>query len=297
MDKFNGLTAFVKTVDLGSFVAAGQVLDLSASAVGKAVARLEAQLGVRLLQRSTRRISLTEEGRLLHERGRRMLDDWHDTQSMLSESRERPRGHLRLSAPIVSHHFLLPALPSFTERYPEVDLDIDFNDRLVDLIDKNIDLAIRSGDLADSSLISRPLVPYRMLLCAAPDYLQRHGTPLCVQDLKTHACIRFRYPNAGRLQVWQLSGLSADEAPQLKTVLVCNNMEAVLQATVDGMGISWMPDFLAKKALADGRLFQVLGAQTDGGGFFHLVWPSGRHLSPKVRVLVDHLRAFLSAPA
>lgn len=288
MHQLNGLVAFVKTADLGSFVAAGRGLGISASAVGKAVARLEVQLGVRLLQRSTRRIQLTEEGRLFHERCRRALDDLDDAQAMLSHAVGEPRGRLRVTAPIVSYHFLLPVIPDFLERYPEVELDIDFNDRIVDLIEEGVDIAIRSGILPDSRLVTRPLQPFKVMLCAAPAYLRRHGTPHSVRDLEQHAAIHFRYPNSGKLLEWPL-GLGDGTAPRLRTALVCNNMEALLGATVRGLGIGCMPDFLVCEALADGRLVSLLDGRLNAGGQFSALWPSSRHLSPKVRVFVDHL--------
>lgn len=296
MDKLNGLLVFVKTADLGSFVAAGRALEISASAVGKGVARLEKQLGVRLMQRSTRRIQLTDEGRLFHERCRRILDDLDDAQAMLSHVREAPRGRLRVSAPIVGYHFLLPVIPDFLARYPEVELDINFSDRTVDLIDEGVDVAIRSGDLPDSRLVSRPLSAFRLLLCASRAYLERHGTPLVARDLERHAAIRFRHPDSGKLLEWPMLQATAFSETRLRTVLACNNMEAIFGATVRGLGIACMPDFLVREALADGRLQSVLDEQVSGGGQFRALWPSSRHLSPKVRVFVDHLDEQLSAP-
>lgn len=294
MDKLSGLSAFVKTAELGSFVAAARVLNISASAAGKAVARLEQQMGVRLLQRSTRRIQLTEEGRLFHERCRRILDDLDDAQAMLSHAMEVPRGRLRISTPIVSYHFLLPVIPDFRARYPQVELDIDFNDRIVDLIEEGIDIAIRSGDLPDSRLVSRPLQPYRQLLCASPAYLARHGTPRTAGDLAQHTAVRFRYPNSGKVKMWPTLPASAETELRPSTALTCNNMEAVLGATLRGLGIGHMPDFLVAQALSEGTLVRVLDELNDVGGHFNALWPSSRHLSPKVRVFVDHLSATLT---
>ncbi|HEY0123081.1 MAG TPA: LysR family transcriptional regulator [Rhizobium sp.] len=295
MDRLSGLNAFVRSADLGSFAAAGRVLGLSASAIGKAVTNLEKQLGVRLLQRSTRSIRLTEEGRLFHERCRRVLDDLDDAQASLAQAVAVPRGRLRVSVPIVSYHFLLPVLPEFLARYPEVELDIDFNDRIVDMIEEGIDVAIRSGDLPDSRLMSRTLRPFQMLLCAAPAYLERYGVPGCPRDLDDHLAIRFRFPNSGKLQNWPLT--PPDDGPELrmKTALSCNNMEALRGAVISGLGIGCMPDFLARGPLAEGKLRTVLDKYIDGPGHFHLLWPSNRHLSPKVRVFVDFLSETLFA--
>ncbi|SCW74300.1 LysR family transcriptional regulator [Ancylobacter rudongensis] len=289
MDSLSGLIAFVRTADLGSFVAAGRMLGLSASAVGKAVTKLEQQLGIRLFQRSTRSLRLTEEGRAFHERCRRILDDLDDARAMLARTTDAPRGRLRVSTPIVSYHLLLPVLPDFMTRYPEIDVDLDFNDRLVDLIDEGVDVAIRSGELPDSRLMRRTLRPFQMLLCAAPSYLERHGTPECPRDLDRHLGIRFRYPNSGKIQAWPLT-LPAD-GPDLRTrtVLTCNNMEALRGAIIAGLGIGCMPDFLARDPLAKGELRTLLDDHIDAPGHFSLIWPSNRNLSPKVRVFVDFI--------
>lgn len=284
MDHLAGLTAFVRTADLGSFIAAGRSMGVSASAVGKAVARLEAQLDVRLFQRSTRSLRLTEEGRLFHDRCRRVLEDLEDARDALTGTRQAPRGRLRVSAPVVSYHFLWPVLPEFMALHPEVELDIDFNDRIVDLIEDRIDVAIRSGDLGDSRMITRILRPYRLLLCAAPAYLEKHGVPALPSDLDGHLGLRFRFPNSGRLQDWPLSG---DQELRVRTALICNNMEAVRGAAMAGLGIGCMPDFLVEEPLRTGALRTVLDDCIGEPGLFHLIWPSNRNLSPKVRVFVD----------
>ena len=289
MDTLSGLVAFVRTADLGSFVAAGRMLGLSASAVGKAVAKLEQQLGIRLLQRSTRRLRLTQEGRAFHERCRRILDDLDDARAMLVRTMDAPRGRLRISTPIVSYHLLLPVLPDFMTRYPEIEVDLDFNDRLVDLIDEGVDVAIRSGELPDSRLMARTLRPFQMLLCAAPSYLERHGTPNCPRDLDGHLGIRFRYPNSGKIQAWPLTLPAGEPDLRSRTVLTCNNMEALRGATIAGLGIGCMPDFLARDPLAKGELRTLLDDSIDAPGHFSLIWPSNRNLSPKVRVFVDFI--------
>jgi DNA-binding transcriptional LysR family regulator len=293
MDKLTGMLAFVKTADLGSFAAAGRALEISASAVGKSVTRLEDELGVRLLQRSTRSIRLTAEGQQFHERCRRILDELEDAHALLSQASEAPRGRLRVSAPIVGHHFLLPVLPDFVARYPDVELDLHFTDRSVDLIEEGIDVAIRSGELPDSRLVSRPLQAFRLLLCASPDYLARHGEPASMADLPTHSAIRFRHPNTGKLLDWPML---PDGQVHPKTVLAFNNMEGVLGACQRGLGLACMPDFLARDALAEGRLSIVLPGEAFVDGQFRAIWNSSRHLAPKTRVFIDHLSERLPAP-
>ncbi|OLP57749.1 LysR family transcriptional regulator [Xaviernesmea oryzae] len=295
MDRLAGLTAFVRTADLGSFAAAGRVLGLSPSAVGKAVSKLESQLEIRLLQRSTRSLRLTEEGRAFHERCRRILDDLEDAHESLLRTRETPRGAVRMSCPVVSYHLMLPVLPAFMARYPEIDLDLDFNDRIVDLIEEGVDVAIRSGELPDSRLMVRALRPFRLLLCASPTYLARHGRPDCPRDLARHCAIGFRYPNSGKLQIWPLRRPEGEPEPRLRYVLTCNNMEALRGAVLRDLGIGCMPDFLAQDAIARGELVPLLLDHLDAPGQFNLIWPSSRHLSPKVRVLVDFLAEHLFA--
>lgn len=295
MDRLGSLTAFVRTADLGSFAAAGRVLGLSASAVGKAVTRLEQEMGVRLLARSTRALSLTDEGRVFHERCRRILDDLDDARAVLSRSREVPRGRLKVSLPIVTYHLLMPVLPDFVAAHPEIELELDFNDRLVDLIDEGVDVAIRSGDLPDSRLMTRALRPFQLLLCAAPAYLAAAGQPDCPRDLDGHRAVRFRFPNSGRLQPWPLRLPAGAAEPRPRTVMVCNNMEALKGAVIGGLGIGCMPDFLAAAPIAEGRLVPVLTGHLDLPGQFHLLWPSSRHLSPKLRVFVDFVGTRLFA--
>jgi len=295
MDRLSGLMAFVRTAELGSFVAAGRALGLSASAVGKGVTRLEQQLSVRLFQRSTRSLRLTDEGIEFLERCRRILDDLEDAQATISRSTEKPRGRLRVSTPTVTYHLLLPILPDFLSRFPDIDLDIDFNDHMVDLIDLGVDVAIRSGPLSDSRFMSRPLRSVQMLICAAPAYLEVHGIPQCREDLSKHRAIRFRFPTSGKLQELPLSLTSGQLEPQPQTVFTCNNMEALRGATIGGLGLGCMPDFLAREPLANGALTAVLTDCIRGANPLSLVWPSSRHLSPKVRVFVDYVGKALAA--
>ena len=275
MDNLNDLQAFFRTAELGSFVAAANSLGITASAVGKSVARLEAQVGVRLLHRSTRRMQLTDEGRLLHTHCARLLRELDDARTMMLRMREAPRGTLRISAPIVAHHFLVPLIPDFLSRYPEVEIDIDFRDRPADLIAAGIDLAIRSTTLADSSLVARPLQAFVLRLWASPEYLERCGVPRSLNDLREHTAVRFRHSDSGALLAWPL--------------LAFNNIEAVLSATLRGVGIACLPDFLVRHANAQQRLRPVLEDVVGAHGRYQALWPSSRHLAPKVRAFVDHV--------
>lgn len=285
-DNLSGLISFVRAADTYSFVAAGRLLGISASAVGKNVAKLEAQMGVRLFQRSTRHIRLTAEGEVLSERARRILDDLNDARAMMSQSAQAPQGRLRVSLPVIGYRFLVPSLPAFTARYPAIELELDFNDHLVDVIGSGMDVLVRSGELPDSGLVARKLGPFHMMLVASANYLQQAGTPVQPDDLAGHRCLQFRFPTNGKLQEWQLRKGVAAVVP---TTLVCNNMEALLVATLAGLGIAYMPDFLARDALYSGALQSVLPLHTQFSGDFWMLWPSSRQLSPKVRAFVDFM--------
>jgi DNA-binding transcriptional LysR family regulator len=169
------------------------------------------------------------------------------------------------------------------------ELDLDFTDRIVDLIDEGVDVAIRSGQLPDSRIMVRTLRPFQMLLCASPAYLTRYGTPKCPRNLSAHVGIGFRYPNSGKLQDWPLVFPQGEPEVRVRHILTCNNMEALRGGVLRGLGIGCMPDFLAAASLKTGELVPLLVDHLDAPGQFNLIWPSSRHLSPKVRVFVDFL--------
>lgn len=283
MDSFSGLESFVRAADLLSFAKAGRLLGISASAVGKNVARIEKQLGLRLFNRSTRHVHLTQEGAMFHERCRRILDELDDARAMMQDAVAEPRGRLRVSLPTIGYRFLLPMLPAFHARYPEIELDLDFNDRLVDVIAEGVDVAIRSGELVDSQLVARRLGPFRFFLVASPAYLARRGMPQTPAELAHHQCVRYRFVTGDKIEAWDLTGLAVPLPPGL----ICNNMEAVLGAAVAGFGVAQVPDFLAHEALARGELQRVLTPYLVRTGQFSILWPSSRQLSPKVRAFVD----------
>ncbi|AVE08039.1 LysR family transcriptional regulator [Pseudomonas palleroniana] len=292
-DNLSGVIAFVKTAQALSFIGAARVLGVSASAVGKNVAKLEAELNVRLLHRSTRKVSLTVEGRLFYERCRKILDDLQDARAMLSHAIQAPRGKLRVSLPTIGYRFLLAHMVAFREAYPEIELELDFNDHLVDVIEEGFDVVIRSGDLVDSTLMARRLGPFRFVMCASPEYLRTHGRPETLTDLEHHPCLRYRFATTGKIMEWTLSANPAITQLRLPTAMTLNNMEAMLMAAIDGHGIAYMPDFLAREALARGQLETVLDGHSNDQGQFWALWPSSRHLSPKIRAFVDFAAAHL----
>lgn len=295
MDSLNGFVVFVQVAETRSFVAAGRLLGVSASAVGKSVARLEEKLCVRLFHRSTRSVTLTAEGILFLERSRRILAEIEAAELELSQASETPRGRLRVSLPLVSS-LVLPVLGQFMREYPEIELDLDFTDRLVDVIEEGFDAVVRTGIPTDSRLTARKLGSFRSMLVASPEYLAKHGTPKTPIDLLQHTCLHYRFPNSGKLESWGLQQVPGGPELQLPTSLICNNIETRVCFALQGLGIAYLPEFSIQSLLADGRLQPVLTAKVKRTGVFHILWPASKHPAPKVRALVDFLcaRVFVS---
>jgi DNA-binding transcriptional LysR family regulator len=286
MENLNGMLAFVRAAQYYSFAAAGERMGISASAVGKSVARLEEKLGVRLFNRSTRRISLTDEGQLFFERCQQIVAQMEEAEQEMSRVSAEPRGKLRVSMPAIGYRMLLPHLADFMRSYPQVELELDFSDRMVDLIAEGIDVAVRSGDLATSQLMSRRLGPFYFTIVGSPAYFAQNPPPQTPGELEHHACLRYRFPASGQFQPWALNG----EPPlNLPVALSSNNLEALLQAVNKGLGLAYVPEFLVRDALKAGTLVAVLVDFLDETGKFSVVWPSSRHMLPKVRVFIDFL--------
>ncbi|MBK0115488.1 MULTISPECIES: LysR family transcriptional regulator [unclassified Delftia] len=290
MDSLNGFVVFVQVAETRSFVAAGRLLGISASAIGKSVARLEDRLGVRLFHRSTRSITLTAEGALFLERSRRILAEIEAAQLELSQASTAPRGRLRVSLPLVSS-LVLPVLGEFMRAYPEIELDLDFTDQLVDVIEEGFDAVVRTGAPADSRLSARRLGAFGYLLVASPGYLAQRGTPRVPEDLLQHSCLHYRYPHSGKLEPWVLRRAAGAPELQLPTSMICNNIETRLCFALQGLGIAYLPEFSIREPLADGRLQPVLADCMEHTNVFHVLWPASKHPSPKLRALVDFLCA------
>jgi len=286
MDSLGGLRGFVQVVESGGFAEAGRVLGVSASAVAKSVARLEQSLGVRLFHRSTRSLTLTAEGQLFLVRCRRILAEAEAARGELSSLAGTPKGRLRISLPM-NNNVLLPVLGDFMCAYPQIQLDLDFDDRLVDVIEEGFDAVLRVAEPDDSRLASRRLGSFRRCLVASPDYLQRYGTPRLPMDLAAHQCLHYRFRSSGRLEAWPLGAAAA--GLQLPVSMVCNNIETRLSLALRGCGIAFLPEHSVRAELQAGNLRTVLDDHVDSIGTFHLLWPSGRHMLPKLRVFIDFL--------
>jgi len=287
VETLSGLEIFVETAQSQSFVATGRKMGISASAVSKSISRLEKRVGVRLFQRSTRTVRLTSEGEVFLERCRRILGEIQAAEDDLSALTTSPRGRLRVGLALVGG-LPLPVISAFMERYPEIQLDLDFTDRMVDVIDEGFDVVIRGSELQDSRLMSRPLGPYQSCLVASPAYLQTRGIPTQPSDLLNHSCLHYRWQNSGKLYQWPFKKQQAIQAGEsLPVTMVCSNVEALIYLAQAGRGIACVPDFAVKDSLAAGRLEKVLSSSLAGGSTFHVVWPSSRQMAPKVRAFVD----------
>jgi DNA-binding transcriptional LysR family regulator len=292
MDSLGSLSAFVRAAEARSFTVAGRQLGVSSSAIGKAVARMEERLGVRLLHRSTRSITLTAEGALFLERCRRIFSEIEAAELELSQTHEAPRGTLRVSLPLAGT-LMMPTLVAFMRAYPDITLDLDFSDRVVDVIEEGFDAVVRFAEVGDSRLMSRALGTYRRRLVAAPSYLAAKGIPLTPDDLKAHACLHHKFPTSGKFERWPLRGEHAGIESELPKTAVASTLEPLICMAEQGLGIAYLPDFAIGRQLREGLLVTVLDDYTDRAGPLRVQWPSNRHLAPKLRAFVDFLAANL----
>ena len=289
MDRLANMEAFVRVAETKSFSEAARRLRSSKSLVSRQVAALEAELGVRLFHRTTRSLSLTEEGRGYHEQVARILTEIEEANLSVSKSQEAPRGRLRVSAPMsfgILH--IGPAIRDFLAQYPEVELNLSLNDRYVDVVDEGFDLAIRVGRLSDSSLISRRLGQYRMMLCASPAYLKNHPAPTDPDDIKQHACLC--YSTNSLVPEWTFVRPDGKPWPvQIKGPLHANNGDVLHAAALQGLGLVYLPSFIVGPDVQASALVSLLPDSVPTDTAIHAVYPHSRHLSPKVRALIDFL--------
>jgi DNA-binding transcriptional LysR family regulator len=296
MDLFRQMQAFVAVVQGGSFVKAADRLGTSKAVVSRLVLELEAQLATRLLNRTTRRQSLTEAGADYFERSRKILDDLAEANLAASAGTARPVGRLRINAPVsFGNLHLAPLWGGFLQQYPEVTLNITLSDRLVDLVEDGFDLAIRIARLPDSSLISRPLASTRVVLCAAPAYLAQHAPLTGIQDLAVHTVVAYSYWSGG--DVWAFEGPNGPVEVTTQARLRSNSGDTCLAAALAGQGLILQPDFIVGADLKHGRLVEVLPQYRAPLLVIHAVYPSRQHLSVKVRRMVDYLAAAFEQPA
>ena len=293
-DTLKDIPVFVAAVEAGSFAQAAIRLHLSRSAVGKSIARLEERLGVRLFQRTTRSQSLTDNGALFYEHCLRALEEIRGAESLLETGKQQVSGRLRVAMPVLfGRQCVAPLLIALAQEHPGLELEMSFSDRVVDLVEEGFDMAVRNGPLQDSSvLVARKLGEHRMVLCAAPDYLLKKGTPQSVDDLLHHAAIN--YLQAGRVLSWQLmdsEGASHTFTP--RSSLNMDDLQAICDAALAGHGIAWLPCWMVSKEIHQGKLVPLLKQAPDVRFDVHAVWQQTPHLPLRVRIAVDTLASRL----
>lgn len=289
-DRLNGISVFVTAVEAGSFALAASRLHLSRSAVGKTIPRLEQRLAVRLFHRTTRSLSLTDDGALFYERCLRALEEIRTAEMLLESGKQQVNGRLRVSMPVLFGRMCIaPLLTSMAREHPGLELELSFNDRVVDLIEDGFDLAIRNGTLVSSSgLVARRVGDHRMTLCAAPEYLLRSGEPKTLEQLAQHDAVT--YMRAGVVLNWMLLDACGKEQEVIpKKGLQMDDLQAIADATVAGFGIAWLPCWLVRESLLKGELVRLMRNRPGMSFDVHAVWPQTPHLPLKVRLAVDTL--------
>lgn len=297
MDKPGEMRAFVRSVELGGFSAASRELDLTPSALSKLVTRMEDRLGVRLMNRTTRKLALTAEGEAYFASAKRILIDIEEAEAEVTRFSQHPKGLLRVNVGVAfGMHQLAPALPRFLDRFPDIELDITMTDRVIDLVEEGADVAIRTGNLRDSSLVARKICDMHRVICASPGYLKKHGTPKTPQDLLQHNCISISA--APQLRKWPFAHKGVIETVEVSGNVSANNAETLLQLAATGVGIIRLADVIVADGIRAGWLTPLL---TDAHHVEPLplsaVYPQGKHKSPRVAAFVNFLvERFSSAP-
>lgn len=288
MDTLSGFTVFTKVVETGGFSAAARELNMSKSAVSKHIAKLEDRLGVLLLNRTTRKLSPTEIGTTFYERARRIVQDVEETEQAVSTMHTEPRGTLRLNVPMsFGYRHVAPAMADFIARYPDISIDMDLNDRVVDLLDEGYDVAVRIARLPDSTLIARKLAPFRLALCATTEYWKEHGVPTRPEDLQDHNCLMYSY--LLNKNEWPFQGPDGHISVRVSGNLRANNGDALRAAALGGAGVFLTPTFIVSEDLRNGRLKAELTEYMETDLAIYAVYPHNRYLSAKVRAFVDFL--------
>jgi DNA-binding transcriptional LysR family regulator len=296
MDRFHAIAVFAKVVETGSFARAAERLDVSVSSVSRQVAELEAHLDTRLLNRTTRRLSLTESGRAFHERCVQLLADLEEAEQSANAGTLTPRGTLRLTASITfGARHLAPAIADFVARYPDMRFDVELSDRAVDLVEEGFDLAVRIGNIGSQNLVGRKVGTTQLVCCAAPSYLRQRGEPKAPEDLAEHVCLTYEY--ASLRNAWPFRDRQGRERNvRIGGPIHANNGRFLEALAVAGVGIAYEPDFIVGPDVRAGRLTPLLRGYAPAASNIYVVYPSRRHLSAKVRVFADFLAERFAKP-
>nr|WP_294976772.1 LysR substrate-binding domain-containing protein [uncultured Pseudomonas sp.] len=290
MHRWEGLDEFVAVAETGQFTAAAERLGVSSSHVSRQVARLEERLQTRLLYRNTRKVTLSEAGQTFLQHCRRLQDAREEALRAVSDLSAEPKGLLRMTCAVAyGERFVVPLVNGFMAQFPQLRVEIELSNRQLDLLHEGFDLAIRLGRLTDSRLVATRLAPRVMYLCATPDYLARHGTPESLAELAQHNCL------VGSSDQWSFLEDSRETQHRVQGNWRCNSGQAVLDAALRGFGLCQLPDYYVLEHLRSGRLVSLLEAHQPPNTGVWALYPQQRHLSPKVRQLVDHLKEGLQS--
>ena len=286
MEQFGVIPVFVAVVEKGGFSAAARALGISKSAVSKRINQLEKHLGVRLLHRTTRKLSLTEAGERYYEHAAQALTAAGQAENAVTELQGEPQGNLKISSPMsFGRLHVAPLIPKLLMRYPKLQIELVMDDRKVDLVAAGLDVAIRGGSLPDSTLVARKLAPLRQVLCASPDYIDRYGLPGTPVELTGHNCVLYSY--SGDANQWTLIGEDEPEIVLVSGSYRVNNSEALLEAVREGVGIGRLPTFVAGPDLKTGRLVKLLESYRIPDYTLYAVFPEREYLPAKVRAFLD----------
>jgi len=290
MDRFDAMQAFVRVVETGSFTKAAATLHMSKTSVTQLVQQLEARLRVRLLNRTTRKVNITADGAAYYERVIRLLADMDDAETSLSSASFAPRGRLRVDVPSpLARMVLIPALPGFYARYPEIQLTMGVSDRIIDIIGENIDCVVRGGEITDQSLVARHVGDLKLGIYAAPDYLRRLGKPGHPRELDEgrHSTVGFLWSRTGKALPYAMQRGEEIIEVQGRPLLIIDDGNAYLAAGLAGLGVLWLPQYMAKPHLAGGELLPLFEEWHMEPMPMYLAFPPNRHVSTKVRVFID----------
>lgn len=294
-DNLSAISIFVVVGSSVSFTAAAQKLQMSVSGVSKAVSRLEARLGARLLNRTSRRITLTDEGAAYFTRCQQILHDLDDAEALVAQSRRLPRGRVRVQLPRgLGKKIVVPAMAKFLERYPEISVDIVLDAMSLNLEEEGIDVSVRYGEPTDSLLVARKLCNVSYVTCASPDYLKRSGEPKTIEDLRHHRLINYIVPGTGRYRHWNFNVGGKTVSLDITGALNIIDMGALADAALSGAGVAYLPDFMVFDHIAAGDLKVVLPQNIYDGESIYMVYLRRRHASPRLQVFLDFLRDLLS---
>jgi DNA-binding transcriptional LysR family regulator len=300
MDRFDAMQAFARVVEAGSFTKAAETLHMSKTSVTQLVQQLEARLRVKLLNRTTRKVNVTADGAVFYERVVRLLADLDDAETGLSGASVQPRGRLRVDVPSpLASMILVPALPEFHARYPDIQIDMGVSDRMVDIIGENVDCVVRGGELTDQSLMARRVGDLQLGVFAAPSYLARVGTPLHPRELEdsAHRIVGFLWARTGRALPYAMRSDSESVEIKGRYVLAVDDGNAYLAAGLAGLGVLWMPDYMSKAHEASGDLVRLFGGWRLDPMPIYVAFPPNRHISRKLRVFIEWVAELMTQHA